>query len=245
MAMRRTTTKISPIPYSNALSRIDLIIIELARRFDRCRSASVSRNCKETAFITPPHLTPSLSTSPYPSPGPLDRLPLFAQVPQRLIGDALRLNHHPIALVQLLSGPLEALRVVQQPLLRLVPEANLVKVVAVRLLKLVRPLPLKVLLQPLQLRLVAVVSVPQTGNGSGGRIPNLQAKLFQLEGDFLLIPRCHICQDQLTSSLASSMFVLIAWTLDRVSPGIKRSQFVEIHQLMSTVPPNSYPIPVI
>lgn len=81
MAMRRTTTKISPIPYSNALSRIDRIIIELARRFDRCRSASVSRNCKETAFITPPHLTPVPLHLFLPFPWPSGSSPVVRSSP--------------------------------------------------------------------------------------------------------------------------------------------------------------------
>lgn len=104
--------------------------------------------------------SPTLLICTHPAPGPLNRLSLVAQIPQRLIGHLFRLDDHLVALVQLLPSPFQSLRVVQQALLGLVPESNLVKVICVCVLELVHPLPLKVLLQSLQLCLVAVVSVP-------------------------------------------------------------------------------------
>lgn len=51
IAIRMTMPNISPTPYKIARSRIDRIIMELAMRWERCRSASVSRSYKSSRVI--------------------------------------------------------------------------------------------------------------------------------------------------------------------------------------------------
>lgn len=131
----------------------------------------------------------------HPRPGPLKRLALRGQIGQHRCTDALRLQNRAIAVGQTITGPLDALRIVQQSCLLLLKHAAAtVKVgrIVQRDDGVVR-LPadaMEFLPQALQFGLVAVQPIGERRSLDSVRLADLQADLLQLYGANDLTNEC-------------------------------------------------------